>query len=169
MGFNTGFGAGNLDLLLSWMPDLQAIADSGVMSLFTCANDYGDLKVRTNPSSLSLSLCLPISTNTGDLKGETAVMQNILGVDYVISPSQNPFRAATYAHEPGKKETAWSCSSSYMYAIQGWSQGRSGPIHKVVADHQGSRAVSDSSTTTKGKVWLNSFWEANQLSWGAAS
>ncbi|RHY30234.1 hypothetical protein DYB32_004482 [Aphanomyces invadans] len=44
VGYNTGFGnfieSNRFDLLWSWLPDLMAIADSNIPTVFTCANDY---------------------------------------------------------------------------------------------------------------------------------
>jgi hypothetical protein len=128
MGFNTGFGAGNHDLLLSWLPDLTLLLASGAMALFTCANDYGDLK------------------------GETAVMSHILGARTLAPPNKNPFRAASYVHEPGKKKTAWSCSSSFIYAMQGYGEGRVGPL-----------------LVDPSRKDLQRFWQKHELSFGADS
>ena len=40
----------------------------------------------------------------------------------MIEPQENPFRAVTYYHEEGKKESSWSCSSTHLYAIKGWKE-----------------------------------------------
>jgi len=37
-----------------------------------------------------------------------------------MQPQANPFRAVTHYTEEGRKEGAWSCSSTHMYGLQGW-------------------------------------------------
>jgi hypothetical protein len=43
--------------------------------------------------------------------------------NFLLEAQGNPFRAVTHYHEEGKKETSWSCSSTHLYAIQGWKDG----------------------------------------------
>lgn len=104
IGYNTGFGSfvgeNDYQLLLSWLPDLYAIADSGIPAIFTCANDYSDMN------------------------GEFAVQSRVVGAEMLLLPQQNPFSAASHLHEEGKQETAWSRASSFLYVIQGYDSSR---------------------------------------------
>ena len=95
IGFNTGCGAGFFELSWSWVPDLLAILRSGVPAVFTCANDYADLR------------------------GETALLKG-LGANFVLPAQENPWRAMTHVHEPGARDTRWSCSSSFLYGVRGF-------------------------------------------------
>ncbi|KAF0687646.1 Aste57867_20630 [Aphanomyces stellatus] len=99
IGYNTGFGnfveSDRFDLLWSWLPDLYAIADSGIAAVFACANDYADLN------------------------GEFAVQTRVVGARMLLFPKENPFSAASHLHEEGKKNTAWSRANSFLYVIQG--------------------------------------------------
>ncbi|TMW56735.1 hypothetical protein Poli38472_006745 [Pythium oligandrum] len=104
IGYNTGFGnfveSERHELLFSWLPDLYDIADSGFPAIFTCANDYADMK------------------------GEFAVQSRVVGAKMLLLPQQNPFSAASHLHEEGKRETAWSRGNSFLYAIQGVDSSR---------------------------------------------
>ena len=104
-----------LDLL---HPTSRIVSTCRYVAVFTCANDYSDLR------------------------GEMLVHQ-LLGSNVVLAPSKNPFKAATIVHQPaselqrsnkkGKKgrgakggagndsgrQPEWSCSSCYVYAVQG--------------------------------------------------
>ncbi|KAF0704278.1 hypothetical protein AaE_015023 [Aphanomyces astaci] len=104
VGYNTGFGnfveSNRYDLLWSWLPDLVAIADSGIPSIFACANDYADLN------------------------GEFAIQSRVVGANMVLLPKDNPFSAASHLHEEGKKESAWSRANSFLYVIQGADSSR---------------------------------------------
>lgn len=57
-----------------------------------------------------------------DQRGELRVFETIFQgkANFIIEAQENPFRAVTHYHEEGKKETSWSCSSTHLYAIQGW-------------------------------------------------
>jgi len=97
VGFNTGMGSGLWPLMRSWLPDLLAILRGGFIALFTCANDFSDLR------------------------GETLVWE-LLGARMLMAPQRNPFKAATIVHEPPASVLAhpeWSCSSCFVYAICG--------------------------------------------------
>ncbi|RHX98426.1 hypothetical protein DYB36_007738 [Aphanomyces astaci] len=100
VGYNTGFGnfveSNRYDLLWSWLPDLVAIADSGIPSIFACANDYA----------------------------EFAIQSRVVGANMVLLPKENPFSAASHLHEEGKKESAWSRANSFLYVIQGADSSR---------------------------------------------
>lgn len=96
-GFNTGMGSGLWPLMKSWLPDLIALLRGGFVAVFTCANDFSDLR------------------------GEQLVFK-MLGARTVLAPHANPFKAASIVHEPGEpgaKQLEWSCSSSFVYAVQG--------------------------------------------------
>ncbi|ETW08234.1 hypothetical protein H310_00874 [Aphanomyces invadans] len=99
VGYNTGFGnfieSNRFDLLWSWLPDLMAIADSNIPTVFTCANDYADLN------------------------GEFAIQSRLVGANFVLLPKENPFSAASHLHEENKKDTAWSRANSFLYVVQG--------------------------------------------------
>ena len=47
IGFNPGFGCGYEMLLKSWSKDLLMLFDLGYRVIFTCANDYSDLRGET--------------------------------------------------------------------------------------------------------------------------
>lgn len=108
VGFNTGMGSGLYALMRSWLPDLLALLRRGFVGIFSCANDYSDLK------------------------GEVSVFVQLLHAKLVLAPRPNPFKAATVVREndgddatgdgderaPPKGEE-WSCSSCYVYAVQG--------------------------------------------------
>ena len=98
VGFNTGMGSGLEALMRSWLPDLLLLLRLGLPSVFTCANDYSDLR------------------------GELTVFKNLLGANVALRPQRNPFKAATIVREPGAEPGApgeWSCSSIYLYAVHG--------------------------------------------------
>jgi hypothetical protein len=101
VGFNTGMGSGLWPLMLSWLPDLLAILRGGFIALFTCANDFSDLR------------------------GESLVWE-LLHARSLIAPQRNPFKAATIVHEPPPEASGhpeWSCSSCFLYAVCGRDQG----------------------------------------------
>jgi|MDTD01.2.fsa_nt_gb hypothetical protein len=98
VGFNTGMGSGLEALMRSWLPDLLLLLRLSLPSVFTCANDYSDLR------------------------GELTVFKNLLGANVALRPQRNPFKAATIVREPGAEPGApgeWSCSSIYLYAVHG--------------------------------------------------
>jgi hypothetical protein len=102
VGFNTGFGnasagmaKGGFALMQSWLPDLLALLAHGFVSIFSCANDYSDLR------------------------GELAIWKTLLGADFVLAPQKSPFKAATVVRESDDERCEWSCSSCYFYAICG--------------------------------------------------
>ena len=101
-GYNMGYGSGRR-LLQSWGPDLLAFVRSGWPCVFTCANDYSDLK------------------------GETAVMREALQAKFVMPPQQNPFRAVTTVHAPGRKDDTWSCANNYVYCVCGFEDDAKAP------------------------------------------
>ena len=75
VGFNPGFGntsagmaRGGFTLMQSWLPDLCALLARGLCAIFTCANDYSDLR------------------------GEIAIFQQLLKADIVLAPTKNPFK-----------------------------------------------------------------------------
>lgn len=100
-GCNTGCGSGIGELMWSWTPELLRIAAEGFLAVFTCANDYSDLRGEVNLLKL--------------LKCRT-----------VLPPLKNPFEAATVVKEPGETRdedgdlrVEWSRSSAYVYAVRG--------------------------------------------------
>jgi hypothetical protein len=95
IGYNPGFGSGYDVLLESWCVDLTSLFSMNRPVVFTQANDYSDQR------------------------GELRVLQSIFEdkANFIIMPQANPFRAVTYYHEEGKKETSWSCSSTHLYAF----------------------------------------------------
>eukprot|EP00750_Incisomonas_marina_P026629 INCI5932.6.p1 GENE.INCI5932.6~~INCI5932.6.p1 ORF type:complete len:824 (+),score=145.95 INCI5932.6:583-3054(+) len=83
LGLNTGCGSGNASLMTSWLPDLLALLRSNYPVYFSCANDYGDLF------------------------GETQIMKRVLGARYIAEVEENPYRACTTLHAPGRREAEW--------------------------------------------------------------
>lgn len=69
------FGAGFRALTKSWMPDLAAALDTGWPAVFTCANDYSDLA------------------------GETAIFEEVLPAQFVLTPRVSPFKAITVVRQ----------------------------------------------------------------------
>ena len=74
IGFNPGFGCGYEALLRSWCRDLIMLFNLGYKVVFTCANDYSDLR------------------------GETLVFEKVFQdrVNYFMPGQENPFRAVTH-------------------------------------------------------------------------
>jgi hypothetical protein len=76
--------------------------------IFTCANDYADLK------------------------GEVGVMQHILGAKFVIQPSENPFSFASTlvsnsvsSNKPAEAAAQdYSRGNAFLYAVQGCDKSR---------------------------------------------
>ena len=101
VGFNPGFGCGYDLLLKSWCKDLIMLFNLGYRVIFTCANDYSDLR------------------------GETLVFERIFEgkVNYFMEPEENPFRAVTHYTAEGRKEGSWSCGQTHLYGLQGWKEG----------------------------------------------
>ena len=85
--------------MTSWLPDLIELLRRGIVAVFTCANDYSDLR------------------------GELAIFVQLLGAEVVIEPSRNPFKAATVVRESDEARCEWSCSSCYLYAVCGRAEG----------------------------------------------
>ena len=73
----------------------------GYRVIFTCANDYSDLR------------------------GETLVFDKVFQgrVNYFMQPQENPFRAVTHYTAEGRKEGSWSCGQTHLYGLQGWKEG----------------------------------------------
>jgi len=102
VGFNTGMGSGLWPLMKSWLPDLLLLVRSRFVAIFTCANDWSDLR------------------------GEVEVFKT-LHAHFALKPQRNPFKAATIVHEPGDgPRSEWSCSSCFVYAVHGCEDG--GPM-----------------------------------------
>jgi hypothetical protein len=58
---------------------------------------------------------------------------------FVIESQPNPFRAVTHYHEEGKKESAWSCSNTHLYVLQGWKEGEAPFTAREVRDNLKSK------------------------------
>jgi len=107
VGFNTGMGnasagmkKGGFSLMKSWLPDLMALLEMGLVGIFTCANDYSDLR------------------------GEMAIFSQLLDASFVLPPCKSPFKAATIVRESNDVQACeWSCSSCYVYAVRGRNEG----------------------------------------------
>jgi hypothetical protein len=79
VGFNTGMGNGLYPLMQSWLPDLVQILKREMVAVFTCANDYADLK------------------------GEVMVWK-LLDANMVVGPQKSPFKAVTIVRAPGDEK-----------------------------------------------------------------
>ena len=115
VGFNTGMGnasagmaKGGYALMQSWLPDLLAMLRLGLVAIFTCANDYSDLR------------------------GELSIF-NTLHAELILPPQRNPFKAATVVRESDEEKCEWSCSSCFYYAVCGRADGAP-PLPKPGAD-----------------------------------
>jgi len=93
-GFNCGYGSGDKELQQSWIGDLKHLLKLGFPCLFTCANDYNDVRK------------------------EVEVMKG-LRAKFIMEPTKSPFHAVTVAHEEGNREDTWSSANSFVYAVQG--------------------------------------------------
>lgn len=100
--FNGGFGnfvdSGHLGLLWSWVPDLQALSESGAACLFFCANDYADVK------------------------GETAIQANLIGSRFLVPPQLNPYHAGSTFQ--GEGDGSWFCANHSAYITCGFDPAR---------------------------------------------
>jgi len=106
VGFNTGMGntspgmaKGGFGLMQSWLPDLIDLLRVGFVAIFTCANDYSDLR------------------------GELAIFAQLLKAELILPPQKSPFKAATVVRESEDERCEWSCSSCYLYAVCGRTDG----------------------------------------------
>ena len=90
-----GMAKGGFMLMQSWLPDLVDLLRVGFVAIFTCANDYSDLR------------------------GELAIFAQILRAELVLPPQRSPFKAATVVRESDAEKCEWSCSSCYLYAVCG--------------------------------------------------
>ena len=102
VGFNTGFGSGDARLVASWKGDLRRLQDRGVPVVFTCANDYNDLRK------------------------ETKILQEGFQFDYLLKPTPSPFKALTTYHLSGELDTSWTCANSWVYVVRGAGAGAAG-------------------------------------------
>lgn len=89
-----GMAKGGYALMQSWLPDLIAMLRLGLVAIFTCANDYSDLR------------------------GELSIF-NTLHAELILPPQRNPFKAATVVRESDAAKCEWSCSSCFYYAVCG--------------------------------------------------
>ncbi len=88
---------------MSWLPDLYFLTGTKIPLIFTCANDFADVK------------------------GEVGVMTRILGANFVRAPKENEFGFASTliptAADAGKGQTAdYSRGNSYWYCVQSHSK-----------------------------------------------
>ena len=135
VGFNPGFGnasagmaRGGFALMQSWLPDLCALLENGFVGIFTCANDYSDLR------------------------GELAIFRQLLKAEFVLPPQKNPFKAATVVRESDDDACEWSCSSCYVYAVCNRVDGAAPlpPGSKAATAHvSGGRAMDELRETLK--------------------
>ena len=54
-------------------------------------------------------------------------MQEALRAHFVLPPQQNPFRAVTTVHAPGRRDDTWSCANNYIYCVQGFEDAATAP------------------------------------------
>lgn len=85
--------SGDARLQESWRRDVETLLDTGLLAIFTCANDYLDLR------------------------NERALMSS-LGALFLLEPRENPFAAATTLHPPGNREE-YTRANAFMYAVRG--------------------------------------------------
>lgn len=109
ISYNAGFGnfadpeSGRFELLFSWLPSLEVMLNTGCPLVFTCANDYGDVR------------------------GEVATM-DLLGVHWLADARQNVVSFATTlvgeGVQPGQESSSesWSRGNSHWYAVQNSSE-----------------------------------------------
>ena len=91
-----GMAKGGFALMTGWLPDLVAMLRLGLVCIFTCVNDYSDLR------------------------GELAIWKSLLHAAIILPPAKNPFKAATVVRESNDLDKCeWSCSACYLYAICG--------------------------------------------------
>ena len=87
VAFNPGFGSGNGELMYSWAQDLRLLCERRALVVCTCANDYSDLR------------------------GETTLLNTVVGARYVIVPQRCPFQAASCMID-GDNEVLWTAANS---------------------------------------------------------
>jgi hypothetical protein len=90
VGLNCGFGAGYLKLTTSWVLDLIKIMKFGYLSIFTYTNSWEDMK------------------------GETAIIEKLLGGNILIHKEENPFKSMTVYRN---SEDLWSCGNFGYYIV----------------------------------------------------
>ena len=113
IGFNCGFGnfdnlgSNRYDLFASWYADLSFLtAIQNMPCIFTCANDYSDLK------------------------GELAILLQCLGSQLVSLPTKSEYHcASTFVSEESASSSSssassasqqdYSCGNSFLYVVQG--------------------------------------------------
>jgi len=150
ISYNAGFGnfadpeSGRFELLYSWLPSLEVMLNTGCPLVFTCANDYGDVR------------------------GEVATM-NLLEVRWLASARQNAVSFATTlvgeGVQPGKESSSesWSRGNSHWYAVQNSSElarsalldGKSSEatIRKLLLRHLAAHAPLSPSSVAKVVNW----------------
>lgn len=107
-GLNCGFGnwenpmPRRYDLLFSWMPDLYFLTGTKIPLIFTCANDFADVK------------------------GEVGVMTRIFGANFIRAPRENLFGFASTLIPPGAKSEGndYARGNSFWYCVQGCNRSR---------------------------------------------
>ena len=87
--------------MTSWSQALAQLAEMSLLCVFTCANDFSDAR------------------------GEVGVMASVVGMQFVMTPTQSPFSACSTFHAPGARDTDWSCANAYVYCVRGYREGRS--------------------------------------------
>eukprot|EP01065_Artemidia_motanka_P052575 TRINITY_DN9535_c0_g1_i1.p1 TRINITY_DN9535_c0_g1~~TRINITY_DN9535_c0_g1_i1.p1 ORF type:complete len:465 (+),score=113.26 TRINITY_DN9535_c0_g1_i1:67-1395(+) len=100
VGMNTGFGCGNKDLMLSWVPDIRYLLTAGFLCINSCANTWGDFR------------------------GEQLIMGTIHLAEAKLPGMRNPFRAMTVIldEKPDARTGVkhWHCANYCCYAYQGF-------------------------------------------------
>merc|ERR1712070_1322297 len=119
VAYNAGSGqfskTDGFSSLYSWMPDLRAVVESRLPAFFTQSN------------------------NNSDLEGETAVMAHVLGANFVVLPTQNPFVASIA--QDGSRSPSRSCANHSFYAIQGCDKARRNGADVDLSSHSGRQAL----------------------------
>ena len=122
--FNGGFGnfveSHNFSLLWSWLPDLMLLTKIRAPLVFTCANDYADVR------------------------GEMEVMHKLLGARFIAAPEKNAAGFATTLLGEGvapEDATGWSRGNSFWYSVCGYDAERRVHIDDAATPAEKTREV----------------------------
>ena len=102
-----------------------------MVCIFTCANDYSDLKGELLVFQL-LGAQLVLRPQRSPFKAGaptlTLTLTLALSLNPDPNPDPNPLKAATIVRAPDSEKSAnggveWSCSSCFFYAVRGRTEG----------------------------------------------
>ena len=151
--FNGGFGnfieSHNFSLLWSWLPDLMVLTKMPVPLIFTCANDYADVR------------------------GEVEVMTKLVGVRFLRPPVENSVGFATTLLGEGVKAedpTGWSRGNSYWYATWGYDAALRMNFKNGMSPAEKTKQVVQRFKASRGKqLKISALDGGKHVPWGRAA